>query len=159
MTGARLSSPELHPACIVYEIGKEPRANGKRHTATLQHCNTATLQHCNTATLQHCKRRTSNGQRRFDKSVSVSLCRSLSVFMNIVAISQVNIQHTRGAGSLEQCRCQWSLEFDDLAGSAKCRRRSQKVILFTSKSQRRFLGKHVWTSARECRATDDDIKA
>ena len=194
MTRPRLSSPELHRACIVYEIGKVPRAIGKRQTAHGQRrtasggrraANGATpngkgrtvngkgqngwrkrtngrrqtadgklhFAHCklqngvhttktaNTAKLARTAttakdQRTANGQRRFDKSVSVSLCRCPSVFMNIVAICQVNIQHThtRGAESLEQCRCQWSLEFDDWARSTKCRRSSQKGIFFTSKS-------------------------
>ena len=105
MTRPALSSPELHRNCIVHEIGKlgcmlmtntsqnqRQTANDERQKKTVKKAKTVKTAKTATAAKDQ---RTANGQGRFDKSVTVCLCRSLSVFMNIVAIFQVNIQqHT-----------------------------------------------------------------
>ena len=98
MTRPALSSPELHQNCIVHEIGKlgcmlmtntsqnqRQTAKDKRQKKTVKKAKTVKTAKTATAAKDQ---RTANGQRRFDKSVSVCLCRSLSVFMNIMGIFQ-----------------------------------------------------------------------
>ena len=117
MTRPALSSPELHRNCIVHEIGKlgcmlmtntsqnqRQTANDEGQKKTVKKAKTVKTAKTATAAKDQ---RTANGQGRFDKSVTVCLCRSLSVFMNIVAIFQVNIQqHIRNfAQKADQRKC------------------------------------------------------
>ena len=97
--------------------GMRQAANGKRHTAHDEPRTTnRERQRTNgkrkerkTAKLATTAKepRTSNSQRRFDKSVAVSVGRSLSVFMNIVAIFQAKIQQHKHnfAQKADQRKC------------------------------------------------------
>ena len=97
--------------------GMQQAANGKRHTAhdeprttnrERQRTNGKRKQRKTAKPATTAKdQRTSNSQRRFDKSVSTSLCRSLSVFKNIVAIFQVHIQQHKHnfAQKVDQRKC------------------------------------------------------